>query len=92
MFDYLAFERIYFHGAFWGLVTGLAVGLSRMLLDFSQSEPDCGSGLDDTRPKVLTEVHYLHFAMILAFIVAMVTTIISIMTKPRPQSKVGHSS
>ncbi|PWA22438.1 hypothetical protein CCH79_00020482 [Gambusia affinis] len=50
-------------GAFWGLMTGLVIGLVRMILEFSYTAPSCGQ--PDHRPSILTDVHYLYFALIL---------------------------
>ena len=59
-----------------------------MALEWSIAPPDCGSGDVNEQFKVVSNVHYLHFAMILATIVSVVIVAVSIMTKPRPQEKV----
>jgi hypothetical protein len=66
----------------------LAVGLIRMVMDFAMPAPLCGSGEEDTRPSVLKEVHFLHFAMIL-FGVTLITAVgISLFTAKRKPEKV----
>ena len=67
-------------GAFWGLMCGLLVGLIRFIWEFAYSTPGCGE--EDTRPGIITDVHYLHFGIILFVIVAIVTVSVSLMTKP----------
>uniref|UniRef100_A0A8U7N6A1 Sodium/mannose cotransporter SLC5A10 n=1 Tax=Corvus moneduloides TaxID=1196302 RepID=A0A8U7N6A1_CORMO len=51
-------------GAFWGLMAGLALGLARMGLELAHPTPLCG--VPDQRPWLLADVHYLHFAVLLA--------------------------
>ena len=74
-------------GAFWGLMIGLVVGLIRFIWEFSYSVPACGE--EDTRPAVITQVHYLHFGIILWFIVTVATIVISLLTKPIPEKCVS---
>ncbi|KAM8812552.1 sodium/mannose cotransporter SLC5A10 isoform 2-T2 [Rhynchonycteris naso] len=50
-------------GAFWGLMAGLAVGATRLVLEFLYPAPPCGDV--DTRPAILSGIHYLHFAVAL---------------------------
>ncbi|KAL3880040.1 hypothetical protein ACJMK2_032312 [Sinanodonta woodiana] len=75
-------------GAFWGLMAGLATGLSRMVVDFMFPAPVCGSNDPDNRPAVLKEVHFLHFAIIISGVCALVTTVVSLFTKSRPPEKI----
>lgn len=71
-------------GAFWGLVIGLVVGCTRMLLDFIYPEPLCYE--DDDRPGVLKYVHYLYFSTILTFLTLLIVIVISLATeKPKPE-------
>ncbi|XP_054166415.1 sodium/glucose cotransporter 4-like [Oppia nitens] len=74
--------RINEKGAFWGLMIGLAIGIVRFVMEFSYSVPLCGSGVKDSRPTILSEIHYLHFGIILFVISLIVTTVISLLTKP----------
>ncbi|XP_030045240.1 sodium/myo-inositol cotransporter 2-like, partial [Microcaecilia unicolor] len=75
-------------GAFWGLITGLAVGICRMVLDFVYVAPQCDE--TDTRPAVVKDVHYLYFAIILAVFTLIVVVIISLLTKPPSQEMVSR--
>ncbi|XP_077172476.1 sodium/mannose cotransporter SLC5A10 [Paroedura picta] len=72
-------------GAFWGLMVGLAVGLTRMSLDFAHPKPGCGS--PDERPSFVRDVHYLHFAAILCLLTAAVAVGISLLTRPPAESQ-----
>ncbi|KAE8293770.1 Sodium/glucose cotransporter 4 [Larimichthys crocea] len=67
-------------GAFWGLMTGLVVGLIRMVLEFSYVIPSCGQ--PDHRPAILTDVHYLYFALILLALTCLIIVVVSLATAP----------
>ena len=62
-----------------------------MFIDFSNPGPDCGSGEEDDRPDILTDVHYLHFALISAAVSLTVLVCVSIVTKPRTDKQVCMS-
>lgn len=68
-------------GAFWGLMAGLAVGATKMLLEFLYPVPLCGN--PDTRPAILGSIHYLHFAIALFTLSAAVVAAGSLLT-PAP--------
>ncbi|XP_013874870.1 sodium/glucose cotransporter 4 [Austrofundulus limnaeus] len=70
-------------GAFWGLMIGLVVGLTRMIVEFAYSPPSCGQ--PDSRPAVLTDVHYLYFALILLAFTCLVIIAVSLATAPIPK-------
>ncbi|CAJ1060138.1 Hypothetical predicted protein [Xyrichtys novacula] len=70
-------------GAFWGLMSGLVVGLVRMVLEFSYPPPSCGQR--DQRPAVLADVHYLYFALILLALTCLIIVAISLATAPIPE-------
>ncbi|KAI0223188.1 Sodium/myo-inositol cotransporter [Lamellibrachia satsuma] len=67
-------------GAFWALMVGLVMGVTRMLLDFIYVEPLCGQL--DTRPAIVAKVHYMYFAMLLFATTCSTMVIISLLTKP----------
>ncbi|XP_004679035.2 PREDICTED: sodium/glucose cotransporter 4 isoform X2 [Condylura cristata] len=75
-------------GAFWGLLFGLAVGLVRMVLEFSYPAPACGEV--DHRPAVLKDVHYLYFALLLCGLTALVIILVSLCTAPIPKEKLAR--
>ncbi|KAM7012993.1 sodium/glucose cotransporter 4 [Tautogolabrus adspersus] len=70
-------------GAFWGLMTGLVVGLIRMVLEFSYVRPSCGQR--DHRPAILADVHYLYFALILLALTCLTIVAVSLATAPIPE-------
>ncbi|XP_051877051.1 sodium/glucose cotransporter 5 isoform X2 [Pristis pectinata] len=72
-------------GAFWGLMIGLAVGLVRMIMEFAYPPPRCG--VYDPRPSILKRVHYLHFAVILCALTALVVMATSLLTEPPNESQ-----
>ncbi|OBS57031.1 hypothetical protein A6R68_11844, partial [Neotoma lepida] len=78
-------KRVTEPGAFWGLMFGLAVGIVRMILEFSYPAPACGEA--DRRPAVLKDFHYLYFALLLCGLTAVITVIISFCTEPIPDKK-----
>ncbi|NWV04559.1 SC5A9 protein, partial [Ptilonorhynchus violaceus] len=81
----VCWKRINEPGAFWGLMAGLAVGLVRMIMELVYRAPLCGE--EDTRPAVLKDVHYLHFALILCALSAIVIVLVSLCTPPIPEEK-----
>uniref|UniRef100_A0A3B3SVA0 Sodium/mannose cotransporter SLC5A10 n=1 Tax=Paramormyrops kingsleyae TaxID=1676925 RepID=A0A3B3SVA0_9TELE len=74
-------------GAFWGLMVGLVVGLTRMIIEFAYPPPRCG--VYDPRPSVLRNVHYLHFAIILCLLTGVVVVVISLLTDPPTEEQVS---
>ena len=77
-------------GAWWGLMAGLATGVGRYAMRVYYSGPSCGSGDPDERPSVYKDVHFLHFAIILAAVTMVVTVSVSFLTAPRKESQVNH--
>ncbi|XP_023677123.1 sodium/glucose cotransporter 4 [Paramormyrops kingsleyae] len=71
-------KRVNEQGAFWGLMTGLAVGSARMITEFAYGSPSCGE--EDRRPALLRDVHYLYFALILLAVTALVIAAVSLCT------------
>lgn len=69
-------------------MAGLVTGVSRMGVHFAYPTPKCGGTEPDVRPAVLTEVHYLHFAIINAAVTLVVDVVISLVTKPRRKEQV----
>ncbi|CAL1594475.1 unnamed protein product [Knipowitschia caucasica] len=63
-------------------MAGLLVGVIRMAVDFSFPVPACGEV--DTRPAVLSQVHYLYFSLILFALSALVICVVSLATPPLP--------
>ncbi|NXO98316.1 SC5AA protein, partial [Certhia brachydactyla] len=72
-------------GAFWGLMAGLALGLARMGLELAHPTPLCG--VPDQRPWLLTDIHYLHFAVLLATVTAAIVVGGSLLTPPVPPAQ-----
>ncbi|XP_060059177.1 sodium/mannose cotransporter SLC5A10 isoform X3 [Erinaceus europaeus] len=67
-------------GAFWGLMVGLAVGASRLVLEFLHPVPPCGH--PDLRPPILGSIHYLHIAIALFMLSGAVVVVGSLLTPP----------
>ncbi|XP_006024115.1 sodium/glucose cotransporter 5 isoform X3 [Alligator sinensis] len=75
-------------GAFWGLMVGLAAGLARLGLEFAHPTPRCG--ISDERPSILRDIHYLHFAVLLCALTAVVVVGVSLLTDPPMESQVQN--
>uniref|UniRef100_A0A3Q2D4K3 Sodium/mannose cotransporter SLC5A10 n=1 Tax=Cyprinodon variegatus TaxID=28743 RepID=A0A3Q2D4K3_CYPVA len=76
-------------GAFWGLMVGLVVGVCRMVLEFAFPPPRCG--VVDSAPMVLRSVHYLHFAILLCGLTAIVVAVVSLLTPPPSHEQVEQA-
>ncbi|XP_058624542.1 sodium/myo-inositol cotransporter 2 isoform X2 [Onychostoma macrolepis] len=71
-------------GAFWGLIVGMVVGCTRMILDFVYPTPQCYES--DNRPDIIKYVHYLYFSIILTVLTLIVVVCVSLATeKPKPE-------
>ncbi|XP_007952147.2 solute carrier family 5 member 4 [Orycteropus afer afer] len=75
-------KRVNEQGAFWGLITGLVIGLIRMIAEFTYGTGSCLAASDC--PTIICGVHYLYFAIILFFVSILVVLGISLVTKPIP--------
>lgn len=78
-------ERTTEPGAFYGLLLGALIGITRLILDFIYIAPACGEY--DDRPGIQKNFHYLHFALVLYTVTVMFIGGISLMTKPIPSEK-----
>ncbi|XP_071950986.1 sodium/glucose cotransporter 4-like [Antedon mediterranea] len=72
-------------GAFWGLMSGLLIGFVRLVLDFTYPPPACAE--TDTRPNLIKNFHYLHFACFLFGSTILFTVVVSLLTEPMPQEQ-----
>ncbi|CAB1332868.1 unnamed protein product, partial [Coregonus sp. 'balchen'] len=73
-------KRVNEPGVFYGLMIGLAIGLSRMIAEFAYGTGSCVAPTNC--PKIICGVHYLYFSIILFCISCLVILTISLMTKP----------
>uniref|UniRef100_A0A673A6L7 Sodium/glucose cotransporter 1 n=1 Tax=Sphaeramia orbicularis TaxID=375764 RepID=A0A673A6L7_9TELE len=73
-------KRVNESGAFYGLMIGLAIGLSRMIAEFAFGTGSCVA--PSNCPTIICGVHYLYFSIILFVISCIVIIGISLMTKP----------
>nr|KAF6274274.1 solute carrier family 5 member 10 [Myotis myotis] len=81
-------QRANEQGAFWGLMVGLAVGTTRLVLEFLHPALPCGAV--DTRPAVLGSIHYLHFAIALFALSGAVVVAGSLLTPPPPGAQIQN--
>ncbi|XP_059003167.1 sodium/mannose cotransporter SLC5A10 isoform X1 [Mustela lutreola] len=75
-------------GAFWGLMVGLAVGTTRLVLEFLHPAPRCGD--PDTQPAILGSIHYLHFAVALFLLSGVVVVAGSLLTPPPHRAQIEN--
>uniref|UniRef100_A0A087YP93 Sodium/glucose cotransporter 1 n=1 Tax=Poecilia formosa TaxID=48698 RepID=A0A087YP93_POEFO len=73
-------KRVNEAGAFYGLIVGLIVGLTRMIAEFAFGTGNCVSPSDC--PAIICGVHYLYFGLILFTITCIVIIGVSLITKP----------
>ena len=67
-------------------MSGLAIGVVRMVLDFSFKAPLCTE--EDTRPWVVGQIHYMYFAAFSFWMTGVVAAAVSLLTHPDPQFRV----
>lgn len=77
---------VIFQGAFWGLMFGLVIGMTRMVLDFSYTSPKCHEV--DERPALVGQIHYMYFAAFLFWATGLVGFVVSLITKPDEEYRV----
>ncbi|XP_075048578.1 sodium/glucose cotransporter 1-like [Mixophyes fleayi] len=75
-------KRVNEQGAFWGLIIGLLIGLSRMIAEFAYGTGSCVK--PSSCPTIICGVHYLYFAIILFTATTIIVLAVSLMTKPIP--------
>nr|WGH53149.1 sodium-glucose cotransporter 1 [Squalus acanthias] len=73
-------KRVNEQGAFWGLIFGLAAGLSRMIAEFAFGTGSCV--IPSNCPVIICGIHYLYFAIILFVATCLMVLIVSLLTKP----------
>ncbi|KAK6173625.1 hypothetical protein SNE40_017042 [Patella caerulea] len=73
-------------GAFWGVLSGQLAGITRLILDFTYPAPGCGK--EDTRPLIVSKVHFTYFSGIIIIITTVVTLIVSYCTEAQPQDQI----
>lgn len=79
-----------FQGAFYGIILGHCLGVSRLIVELVHPAPPCGE--PDLRPDFLTKLHYSYFVQLQLVFTAIAITVISYFTKPRSDEQVGMSS
>ncbi|TMS08466.1 sodium/glucose cotransporter 1 [Larimichthys crocea] len=73
-------KRVNESGAFYGLMIGLLIGLSRMISEFAYGTGSCVQ--PSNCPTIICGVHYLYFSIILFVISCVIILAVSLMTKP----------
>lgn len=68
-------------------MVGLVLGMARMGLELAHPPPRCG--VPDLRPRVLADIHYLHFAVLLCTITGAIVVGGSLLTPPPPLAQVS---
>ncbi|XP_047425968.1 sodium/glucose cotransporter 1-like [Mugil cephalus] len=73
-------KRVNEAGAFYGLLIGLVIGLSRMIAEFAYGTGSCVN--PSNCPTIICGVHYLYFSIILFVVSCIIILAISLATKP----------
>ncbi|XP_068845912.1 sodium/glucose cotransporter 1 isoform X3 [Capricornis sumatraensis] len=73
-------KRVNEPGAFWGLIIGFVIGVSRMITEFAYGTGSCME--PSNCPTIICGVHYLYFAIILFAVTIIVILAVSLFTKP----------
>ncbi|XP_063069093.1 sodium/myo-inositol cotransporter [Engraulis encrasicolus] len=73
-------------GAFWGGMTGFALGTLRLVLGFAYRQPRCDQ--PDERPFFITGVHYMYIAAALFWISGLVAVVVSLCTPPPSEDRI----
>ncbi|XP_068221656.1 sodium/myo-inositol cotransporter-like isoform X2 [Palaemon carinicauda] len=76
----ITWKRMNEPGAFWGLMSGFTVGITRMAFDFYYGEPHCYE--EDNRPFFIRKIHFMYFATLLFWITVIVAVVVTLLTKP----------
>ncbi|XP_046558291.1 sodium/glucose cotransporter 5-like [Haliotis rubra] len=71
-------------GAFWGILLGHTCGVIRMAIDFAFPAPDCGD--PDTRPAILSKVHYSYFGS-LSIVITSIAIVVFSLVSEKPSKK-----
>ncbi|XP_068956874.1 solute carrier family 5 member 4-like isoform X2 [Petaurus breviceps papuanus] len=75
-------KRVNEQGAFWGLIFGLVVGLTRMIAEFAYGTGSC---MEPSQcPDIICGWHFSYFAIVLFSLTVLVVLGISLITKPIP--------
>ncbi|XP_012945861.2 sodium/glucose cotransporter 4, partial [Aplysia californica] len=80
--------RINEKGAFWGVICGQATGIIRLVLDFIYPSPGCGE--EDTRPSVVSGVHFTYFSIIVFMVTVIIAVGVSLLTKPQARMELEN--
>ncbi|XP_061822064.1 sodium/glucose cotransporter 1 [Nerophis lumbriciformis] len=75
-------KRVNESGAFYGLLVGLLVGLTRMISEFVYGTGSCVE--PSNCPTIICGVHYLYFSIVLFVLSCLVILGVSLLTKPIP--------
>ncbi|XP_026641562.1 solute carrier family 5 member 4-like isoform X2 [Microtus ochrogaster] len=78
----ILYKRVNEQGAFWGLMVGFVIGLTRMIAEFAYGTGSCLA--PSNCPEIICGVHYMYFAIIVFFVTILVILAISFLTKPIP--------
>ncbi|KAJ1113171.1 hypothetical protein NDU88_001426 [Pleurodeles waltl] len=73
-------------GAFWGVMVGFVLGVTRLILAFVYRPPECN--LPDNRPDFIKNFHYMYVATALFWISGIVTIIVSLLTPPPDKEQI----
>merc|ERR1719239_271701 len=81
----IMWKRMNEQGAFYGLLAGHVSGVTRMALDFAYPAPGCDEA--DTRPAILTGMHYTYFGSLNLLITVVAIVVVSLLTQKQDEDE-----
>lgn len=69
-------------------MTGLIVGLIRLILTVVYHEPVCSE--PDNRPEIVARLHYMYFAVLSFLLTSLVMVVVSLFTRPPEPEKLSR--
>ncbi|CAF0890909.1 unnamed protein product [Adineta steineri] len=85
----ILWKRINEEGAFWGLISGLFIGIFRFIWEYSYTAMPCQLEHLDKRPSIV-RFNFLYFSVLLFIISGIVTIVVSLLTKPIPEKYISR--
>ncbi|KAH3825204.1 sodium/myo-inositol cotransporter-like [Dreissena polymorpha] len=83
--------RVNEQGAFWALMVAFVTGVTRMVLSFVYYNAG-GCGVEDWRPALLRNFHYMYFSLFLTLLTAVVAVVVSLCTAPPHEKHLARTT
>ncbi|CAB4016059.1 CAAX prenyl protease 1 homolog [Paramuricea clavata] len=83
----ILWKRVNEFGAFYGMMIGFALGISRMICDFAFPQPKCGDA--DTRPGYV-KLNFMYFALIMFVVTTVCIVVLSFFGEESEPEKISR--